>query len=126
MKRIIGGAVAVSAVVVTLGWGAAAEGRVEQAEAIAAVTNLIKTTSALPDKFPPGTGMAEFPGKSGAKPAIWTEWDKFKDAPKAAVEQEEKLLAAIKAGDKEAVGKQAGATWEDGCQVCHRPYREKL
>ena len=157
MKRIIGGAVAISAIVVALGWGPAAvraqdkiaiiddrqatmkgqgralaaakgysEGRVEQAEAIAAVTNLIKTTSSLPEKFPPGTGMAEFPGKSGAKPAIWTEWDKFKDAPKAAVEQEEKLLAAIKAGDKEAVGKQAGATWEDGCQVCHRPYREKL
>lgn len=102
------------------------EGRVEQAEAIAAVTELIKTTSSLIDKFPPGTGMAEFPGKSGAKPTIWTEWDKFKEAPKAAITQEEKLLADIKAGDKEAVGKQAGATWDDGCQVCHRPYRQPL
>ena len=61
------------------------EGRVEQSEAIAAVTELIKTTSSLVDKFPPGTGMAEFPGKSGAKPTIWTEWDKFKEAPKAAI-----------------------------------------
>jgi cytochrome c556 len=102
------------------------EGRVEQAEAIAAVTQLIKTTNSLVDKFPPGTGMAEFPGKSGAKPTIWTEWDKFKEAPKAAIAQEEKLLADIKAGDKAAVGKQAGATWDDGCQVCHRPYRERL
>jgi cytochrome c556 len=102
------------------------EGRVDQAEAITAVTQLIKTTSTLLDKFPPGTGMAEFPGKSGAKPAIWTEWDKFKEAPKAAIAQEEKLLADIRAGDKEAVGKQAAATWDDGCQVCHRLYREKL
>jgi cytochrome c556 len=103
-----------------------AEGRIEQGEAIAAVTDLIKTTSSLLDKFPPGTGMAEFPGKSGAKPAIWTEWDKFKEAPKTVIAQEEKLLADIKAGDKAAVGKQAAATWDDGCQVCHKPYREKL
>jgi cytochrome c556 len=102
------------------------EGRVEQGEAIAAVTELIKTTNSLVDKFPPGTGMAEFPGKSGAKPTIWTEWDKFKEAPKAAIAQEEKLLADIKTGDKAAVGKQAGATWDDGCQVCHKAYREKL
>jgi cytochrome c556 len=102
------------------------EGRVEQGEAIAAITELIKTTSSLVDKFPPGTGMAEFPGKSGAKPTIWTEWDKFKEAPKAAIAQEEKLLADIKAGDKAAVGKQAAATWDDGCQVCHRPYRQQL
>src|SRR5260370_3642527 len=102
------------------------EGRVEQSEAIAEVTEFIKTTSSLVDKFPPGTGMAEFPGKSGAKPTIWTEWDKFKEAPKAAIAQEEKLLADIKAGDKAAVGKQAAATWDDGCQVCHRPYRQQL
>src|SRR5258708_10772942 len=111
MKRIIGGARAISALVVALGWGAArvlaqdkiaiiddrqatmksqgkalaaakgyAEDRVEQAEAIAAVTGLIKTTSSLIDEFPPGTRMAEFPGKSGPQTAIWTEWDKVKDA----------------------------------------------
>jgi cytochrome c556 len=102
------------------------EGRVDQATAEAAVTELIKTTSGIVDKFPPGTGMAEFPGVSGAKPAIWSEWEKFKETPKAAIAQEQKLLSLIKAGDKEAVGKQLAATWDDGCQVCHKPYREKL
>lgn len=157
MKKAMAGAVAIGAMIVALGWGAAgvfaqdkaaiindrqetmksqgralaaakgfSEGRVDQADAITAVTQLIKTTSTLIDKFPPGTGMAEFPGKSGAKPTIWTEWDKFKEAPKAAIAQEEKLLADIKEGDKAAAGKQAGATWDDGCQVCHRSYREKL
>lgn len=157
MKKAKAGAVAIGAMIVALGCGAAgalaqdkaaiindrqqtmksqgralaaakgySEGRVDQADAIAAVTQLITTTSTLVDKFPPGTGMAEFPGKSGAKPTIWTEWDKFKEAPTAAIAEEEKLLADIKAGDKEATGKQAGATWDDGCQVCHKPYREKL
>jgi cytochrome c556 len=102
------------------------EGRVDQATAEAAINDLIKTTSGLIEKFPPGTGMKEFPGVSGAKPAIWTEWDKFKEAPKAAIAQEQKLLALIKAGDKQAVGPQSAATWDDGCQVCHKPYREKL
>ncbi len=103
-----------------------AEGKASQAEAEAAVTKLISTTQNILEKFPPGTGMAEFPGKSGAKDAIWTEWDKFKATPQAAIDQEQKLLALIKAGDKEAVGKQAAATWNDGCQVCHTPYRQKL
>jgi cytochrome c556 len=103
-----------------------AEGKASQADAEAAVTQLIATTQKILDKFPAGTGMAEFPGKSGAKDAIWTEWDKFKATPQAAVDQEQKLLALIKAGDKDAVGKQAAATWNDGCQVCHTPYRQKL
>lgn len=102
------------------------EGRVDQATAEEAISGLIKTTSNLVSKFPPGTGMAEFPGVSGAKPAIWREWDKFKEAPKAAIAQEQKLLALIKAGDKEAVGPQSAATWDNGCQVCHKDYREKL
>jgi cytochrome c556 len=103
-----------------------AEGRASQTEAEAAVAKLIDTTKGLVEKFPPGTGMAEFPGKSGAKPAIWSEWDKFKAAPQASVTQEEKLLAFIKAGDKQGVSTQVKATWDDGCQVCHIPYREKL
>jgi cytochrome c556 len=103
-----------------------ADGRAEQADAIKAVTDLIKLTGSVVEKFPPGTSTTDFPGKSGAKPAIWAEWDKFKDAPKAAIAQEEKLLQLIKDGDKAGVAKQAGATWNDGCQVCHTPYREKL
>jgi cytochrome c556 len=102
------------------------EGRVDQATAEAAISDLIKITSRLVDKFPPGTGMADFPGVSGAKPAIWSDWEKFKEAPKAAIAQEQKLLALIKAGDKQAGGLQSAATWDDGCQVCHKVYREKL
>jgi cytochrome c556 len=103
-----------------------AQGKSDQAQAEAAVNQLIATTTNLLDKFPPGTSAADFPGKSGAKPEFWTEMDKVKGIVPGVIQQEQKLLAAIKSGDKEAVGKQANATWNDGCQTCHNPYRLKL
>jgi cytochrome c556 len=36
------------------------------------------------------------------------------------------LAAAIKSGNKEAVGAQRAATGKNGCGACHMPYREKL
>jgi cytochrome c556 len=70
--------------------------------------------------------MAEFPGKTGAKPEIWAEWDKFQKIPPVLKSEEEKLAQAVKSGDKQAAAAQLAATGKNGCGACHATYREKL
>src|SRR5690348_2535800 len=53
------------------------DGKGDIAAARAAGAQLTKTIPAIPSLFPQKTGMAEYPGKSYAKPEIWTQWDKF-------------------------------------------------
>jgi cytochrome c556 len=76
----------------------------DQATALAKVNELLAIAPKLSSQFPPGTGMAEFPGKTNARPNIWQDWDKFKERPAALQSEEQKLAAAIKSGDKQAVG----------------------
>jgi cytochrome c556 len=103
-----------------------AKGEGDQAKAEAAITDLEAINAKIVDLFPAGTGMDAFPGKTGAKPGIWTDWDKFKAIPPVLAEEEKKLAAAIKSGDKAAVGAQVANTGKNGCGACHTPYREKL
>lgn len=103
-----------------------AKGEGDQANAQKAIDDLLSLNAKLIDLFPPGTGMDAFPGKTGAKPDIWKEWDKFKQGPVALRAEEEKLAGAIKSGDKAAVGAQLATTGKNGCGACHTPYREKL
>ncbi|MBV9522248.1 MAG: cytochrome c, partial [Alphaproteobacteria bacterium] len=72
------------------------------------------------------TGMAEFPGKSGAKPAIWTDWDKFLAAQKTMVDEAQKLEAAVKSGDKQAIQDRWSSVSKNGCGGCHTTFRERL
>ena len=102
------------------------DGKVDQKAAEDALAHLMQLTRSLPGKFPPGTGMAEFPGVSGAKPAIWSDPAKFKDANKPALAQEQTLLDLVKAGDKAAVAAQVKTTVDKGCGACHGIYRQKL
>ena len=102
------------------------KGEGDQATALAKINDLIALNPKIVSLFPKGTSMADFPGKTGAKPEIWTEWDKFQKIPPALKEEEEKLAAAIKTGDKQAIGAQLAATGKNGCGACHTPYREKL
>jgi cytochrome c556 len=106
--------------------GAYAKGEGDQAAALKAANDLLAINPKIVGLFPPGTSLAEFPGKTGAKPEIWKEMDKFKSIPPVLKGEEEKLLAAIKSGDKQAVGAQAAATGKNGCGACHTPFREKL
>ena len=98
----------------------------DQATAVAKLNDLLAINGKIVGLFPPGTSMTDFPGKTGAKPAIWEEWDKFKTLPDGLKAEEEKLLTAVKSGDKAAIGAQLGATGKNGCGACHTPYREKL
>jgi len=102
------------------------KGEADQAKAEAAIADLQSITPKIVDLFPAGTGMDAFPGKTGAKPEIWTDWDKFKAIPPALSDEEKKLADAIKSGDKAAVGAQLANTGRNGCGSCHTPYREKI
>ncbi|HXZ02147.1 MAG TPA: cytochrome c [Stellaceae bacterium] len=102
------------------------KGEGDEAAAAKAIADLQSLAPKIVDLFPAGTGMDAFPGKTGAKPEIWKEWDKFKEIPLTLAGEEEKLAAAIKSGDKAAIGAQLGNTGKNGCGACHTPYREKL
>jgi cytochrome c556 len=89
--------------------------------------NTIATTAPkLPEAFVAGTSMTEFPGKTGAKPAIWSENDKFVAAQKQLVSESQKLVDVIKAGDKAKIGEQFASVGKNGCGGCHNTFREKL
>lgn len=102
------------------------KGEGEQAAALAGINDLLAINPKIVDLFVPGTSTTDFPGKTGAKPEIWKEWDKFKMIPAALKGEEEKLADAIKSGDKQAVGAQLANTGKNGCGACHTPYREKI
>jgi cytochrome c556 len=102
------------------------DGDVDQATAAKSADDLVKLAQSLPGKFTQGTSTTDFPGKSGAKPIIWSEMDKFLAAQKNMVSQAEKLDVAVKSGDKKAAAEQYATTGKDGCGGCHNTYREKL
>src|SRR5215469_12544870 len=83
-----------------------AKGEGDQAAAQKAIDDLLALNGKIVDLFLPGTSTTDFPGKTGAKPEIWQEFDKFKTLPAVLKTEEEKLAAAIKGGDKAVVGAQ--------------------
>ncbi len=102
------------------------KGAGDQAAAEKAIADLESIAPKITSLFPAGTGLDAFPGKTGAKPDIWKEWDKFKAIPPVLAAEEEKLAAAIKGGDKAAIGAQLANAGKNGCGACHTPFREKL
>ena len=101
------------------------EDKGELAAAQAGGAELIKTVPTIPSLFPQKTGMAEYPGKSYAKPEIWAEWDKFNAVVKTADDRAQALNTALKSGDKAAITAAFAAMGKDGCGGCHTPFREK-
>lgn len=103
-------------------------GDADQARAAEAAMHLVASAKKIPEVFPPGTSIKDVPppGKYGAKPIIWTEWDKFLAAQKTMVSEAEKLEAAVKTGDKSKVQTQFAETGKMGCGGCHGTFREKV
>ena len=101
------------------------EDKGDLAAAQAGGAELVKIVPTIPSLFPQKTGMAEYAGKSYAKPEVWAQWDKFNDAVKAAQAKADALNTALKSGDKAAITAAFGAMGKDGCGGCHTPFREK-
>ena len=103
------------------------EGKTDLKQAQEGASVVAATAPKIPELFPPGTSLQEFPGKTtGAKPAIWTEHDKFIAAQKQLVSLSQKLVDAVKTGDKAKIGEQFANVGKNGCGNCHNTFREKL
>jgi cytochrome c556 len=99
--------------------------KADLASAQAAGADLVTQVDKIPSIFPKGSGMDAFPGKSFAKPVVWSEWDKFSDQAKTAAEKAAALNAALKGGDKAAITAAFGDMGKIGCGGCHETFREK-
>lgn len=109
--------------------------KTDLAAAQAAGADLLVRLPKISDLVPKGTGMDAYPGKSYAKPAIWTEHDKFLAAQKNAIKAAEALNAALKGGDKTAISAALGNLTRDfwgttstnpgACGGCHGTFTQK-
>src|SRR3979409_1551562 len=63
------------------------DGAADQGAAARSVGDLIRLVRSDAERFPPGTSTLDFPGESGAKPLIWSEWGKFLAAQKKMVDE---------------------------------------
>jgi len=97
----------------------------DQATAVAKAQELLALADKLAGLWPAGTSSKDMPGKSNAKPEIWTEMDKFRALYANQKSGDQALLAAVQKGDKAAV--QAAVTnIGKNCSTCHGTYREKV
>jgi cytochrome c556 len=102
------------------------DGKGDLAQAKAAAADLTRTTKKIPELFPPGTGGPNPTGDYVAKPTIWTDWNKFLDAQKAAAAKADVLLVAVNSGDKTAIEAAYNDLGKNGCGACHTTFREKI
>ncbi len=100
--------------------GAMTTGRVPfNAEAANESAAVIEIMSRQPwVAFVPGTD------RGGAKPEIWAEPDKFKEASERLQAATTQLAAAAKTGNLDSV-KTAFGNVDQSCRACHRVYRNR-
>jgi cytochrome c556 len=101
--------------------GAMANGRIPfDAKAAADNAEIVAAMAKLPwAGFGPGTDKG---APTKAKPEIWTEQAKFKDAGDKAMAETTKLAAAAKTGNLDAL-KTAFAATAGTCKACHDAFR---
>jgi len=102
------------------------DGKGDLAQAKTSADNLTQTTKKIPQLFPPGTGGPSPDGDYVAKPEIWTDWNKFLDAQKAAAAKADALFVAVNGGDKSAIEAAFNDLGKNGCGGCHTTFREKI
>jgi cytochrome c556 len=103
-----------------------AKGVGDQAKAQAAIDDLLAANAKLVGLFPAGTSANDFPGKTGAKPEIWSDHDGFVKAVATLHDAEVAEAAAIKSGVPADVAAGMAGIGKTGCGGCHSVYREKL
>jgi cytochrome c556 len=102
------------------------DGKGDLAQAKTGAANLTQTTKKIPQLFPAGTDGPSPDGDYVAKPEIWTDWNKFLDAQKAAAAKADALLVAVNGGDKAAIEAAFNDLGKNGCGGCHTTFREKI
>jgi cytochrome c556 len=103
--------------------GAMVNGRVPfDAKVAAENAEIVAAMAKLPwAGFGPGTDKG---APTKAKPEIWTEQAKFKDAGDKLMAESAKLAAAAKTGNLDALKAAFGAT-AGTCKACHDAYRSQ-
>ena len=99
------------------------DGKGTPADVEKAAAQIAENAKKIPALFPAGTGMAENPGKSYAKPELWQDKAKFDGFVKALGEGAAKLQAAAKTGDKAQIEAASGEMGKQGCGACHQAFR---
>ncbi len=101
-----------------------AKGMGDQAAAQAAIDKLLAANAKIDGLFPAGTSSTDLPGKTAAKPAIWTDHDGFVKAIATLHDAEAAEATAIKSGVPADAAAGMGAIGK-ACGGCHSVYREK-
>jgi len=101
------------------------KGNADQAAAQKAADDLVARQPKIDALFVPGTSATDFPGKTNAKPEIWTDKDKVAGIRAALGSAEQKLATDLKGGDKQTVSDDLANMGKVGCGACHGEYRIK-
>ncbi len=91
-----------------------------------AAAQIASNAKEIPELFPAGTSSKDLPGKTHAKPVIWTDMAKFKADAHTLEEKAMALEAAAKAGDKQKIQVAFGDMGRQACGACHGQFREKM
>ena len=102
------------------------DGKEDAAKAEKAASDLPETMKRIPSVFPEGSGGTSPGGKFATKPEIWTDWNGFLAARDTGEKKSEALLAAVKAGNKEAIQAAFADLGKNGCGACHGKFREEV
>ena len=97
----------------------------DQASAVAAAKEMLVLEQKIDASWLPGTSSTDLPGKSNAKPEIWTEMDKFKAMGAILQSGQQKLLTALEQGDKAGAKAIIADFGKNACGACHTAYRVK-
>ena len=100
------------------------EGRGDQATAQRGAADLLATIPRIPSLFPQATSAAEFPGRTRARPVIWTEWEQFNAAQQTALARAQALNTAVNTGNTAAIQTALTDLTNNGCNGCHNRFRE--
>ncbi|MGH6962344.1 MAG: c-type cytochrome [Dongiaceae bacterium] len=79
----------------------------------------------IPGLFPLGTSAIDLPGRTAARPEIWSDWTGFQQAAAELEVHAAKLAMLTEGGDAAAMNAQFAAVARQGCGACHNQFRLK-